>query len=316
MALNLRIPELDGATGWLNSEPLTPADLRGHVVLAQFWTYTCINWLRTLSHVRAWAGKYADDGLIVLGIHTPEFVFEREVDNVKRAVAERMIEYPVVLDNDYAVWDAFANRYWPALYLVDSDGAIVYTHFGEGQYDETERMIQRLLGDDRELVDVDGQGLEAEADWNDLRSPETYLGYAQGRGFASDGGASFDGAREYTAPAQLERNSWALSGRWALRRDRVALEQAGGRIAYRFHARDVHLVLAPADRDRPVPFRVLLDGGAPGDAHGADVAADGSGVVQDARLYQLVRQPGKIHDTTFAIEFAEPGVEAFVFTFG
>jgi len=316
MATHVHIPTLEGATGWLNSEPLTPEDLHGHVVLSQFWTYTCINWLRTLPHVRAWAAKYADDGLIVLGIHTPEFVFERDVDKVRRAVAARMIEYPVVLDSDYGVWEAFGNRYWPAIYLADRDGAIRYEHFGEGRFEETERAIQELLGIESDLVDPEGVGAEADADWDDLGSPETYLGYARGQGFASGGGAAFDSPHAYTVPETLRLNSWALDGTWRLRRDRATLVDAGGRIAFRFHARDVHLVLAPSDAAQPVRFRLLIDGDAPGDAHGADVAADGSGTVDESRLYQLVRRPGPIDDATFEIEFLEPGVEAFVFTFG
>jgi thiol-disulfide isomerase/thioredoxin len=312
----LHMPSFGGATGWLNSEPLDPAGLRGRVVLVDFWTFTCINWLRTEPYVRAWSQGYHDDGLVVLGVHTPEFAFEHEVDGVRRAIEARGIDYPVALDNDYAVWSAFDNHYWPALYFVDREGIIRDHHFGEGRYEQSERELQRLLGVEREPVSVEGVGVEAEASWDDLGSPETYLGYDQARGFAAATEAELDAPHTYPRHDGLALNAWTLSGSWTLGPDRAVLHEAGGAIAYRFHARDVHLVLRPAVPDRPVRFRVLLDGGAPGAAHGSDVADDGTGVVREGRLYQLVRQPGRIRDATFEIAFEDPGVEAFVFTFG
>jgi thiol-disulfide isomerase/thioredoxin len=309
------IPPLDGATGWLNSEPLTPEALRGRVVLVQFWTYTCINWLRTLPQVRAWAETYKDAGLIVLGVHTPEFEFEHDLDSVKRAVASRAITYPVAIDNDYAVWSAFDNHYWPALYLIGADGAIHYEHFGEGQYAETERAIQQLVGKSSKPVNVTAKGAEVEADWDDLGSPETYLGYLRGQGFAS-GNAIFETPQSFAIPERLKLNSWGLSGIWALRRDRIELNSPDGRIAYRFHARDIHLVLAPTVYKQPVRFQVLIDGHPPGSAHGSDIAEDGTGSVDEGRLYQLIRQRGQIRDATFEIVFNDSGAAAFVFTFG
>jgi thiol-disulfide isomerase/thioredoxin len=295
-----RSPGFDGASGWLNSEPLGPDDLRGRVVLVQFWTFTCINWLRTLPYVRAWAEAYENDGLLVVGVHTPEFWFERDVDNVRRAVDAMRIGYPVALDPDYAIWDAFANRYWPALYFVDAEGVIRDEHFGEGRYEQSERSIQQLLGIDRDLVAVDGVGIESAADWDDLDSPETYLGSARGE---RRGGAG-----------SLRRNHWALSGDWRIQDQGVILNEAGGSIAFRFHARDVHLVLRPGDV--PVDFRVTLDGDSPGASHGEDVDEQGNGVLSEPRLYQLIRQPVRIEDHTFEITFLEPGAEAYVFTFG
>ena len=296
------LPHLDGATEWLNSPPLTPAGLRGRVVLVQFWTFTCINWLRTLPYVRAWAEKYENDGLLVLGAHTPEFWFEQDLDNVRRAVKEMQIEYPVAVDNDYAIWDAFANRYWPALYFVDAEGAIRDHHFGEGRYEQSERVIQQLLAVDRELVSVDGRGAEAAADWENLDSPETYLGSQRAD------------RRSEAAPASLALNHWALSGDWTIQEQGVKLNDAEGSIAFRFRARDLHLVLRP--EDTPVRFRVSLDGEAPGASHGTDVDEQGNGVVSEPRLYQLIRQPGRIEGHTFEITFLEPGIEAYVFTFG
>jgi thiol-disulfide isomerase/thioredoxin len=296
------MPSLDGATAWLNSPPLAPADLRGHVVLVDFWTYTCINWLRTLPYIRAWAKAYENDGLVVVGVHTPEFPFEHDLDNVRRAVKDMQIEYPVALDSDYAIWDAFANRYWPALYIVDAEGVIRDHHFGEGRYEQSERVVQQLLGVDRELVSVDGGGAEAAADWDDLDSPETYVGYGRAE------------RRAEGAPASLQENQWALSGDWTIREQDAVLNEAGGSIAFRFHARDLHLVLRR--QDTPVSFRVSLDGEAPGASHGTDVDAQGNGVVSDPRLYQLIRQHGRIEEHTFEITFLEPGVEAYVFTFG
>jgi thiol-disulfide isomerase/thioredoxin len=316
------LPSFDGATGWLNSPPLTPAGLLGKVVLVDFWTYTCINWLRTLGYVRAWAEKYGDDGLVVIGVHTPEFPFEREVENVRQAVRNMNVEYPVALDSDYAVWDAFSNRYWPAVYIADAEGRIRHHQFGEGQYVECEMVTQQLLreagsesiGDD--LVAVAADGFEAQADWTNLRSPETYLGYEQAQNLASPGGAELDKPRTYFAPDSLELNHWALSGDWTIGRGASVLNQADGRIAFRFHARDVHLVMGPRARGTSVPFRVLVDGEPPGAAHGLDVDEQGHGTVAEQRLYQLIREPGSITDRTFELTFLAPGVEAYVFTFG
>jgi len=311
----VHMPALGGATGWLNSEPLGPDELRGRVVLVDFWTFTCINWLRTEPYVRAWSRAYRDDGLVVIGVHTPEFSFEHGIDRVRQAIKEREIDYPVAVDNDYAIWSAFDNHYWPALYFVDSDGVIRDHHFGEGRYEESEGVIQRLLGIERELVSVEGVGLEAEADWDQLRTPETYLGYGRSEDFASPGGAAFDELSGYELPKRLRFNHWALAGEWTIGRENVVLDRAGGSIAYRFHARDAHLVLS-AGAHSPIPFRVLIDGEAPGPAHGVDVDEDGNGLLREGRLYQLVRQDGEVRDRTLEITFHEPGAEAYVFTFG
>jgi hypothetical protein len=316
------LARFDGATGWLNSPPLAPPDLRGKVVLVDFWTYTCINWLRTLGYVRAWTEKYRDRGLVVIGVHTPEFPFERDVDNVRSAVEKMCVGYPVALDSDYAVWQAFANRYWPAIYIADAEGRIRHHQFGEGGYAECEMVIQRLLreagyasiGDD--VVRVAGQGLEAQADWANLESPESYLGYEQGRNFASTEGAQLDRPRTYVTPESLNLNHWALSGTWTIARRACVLNAADGRITFRFHARDVHLVMGPAVRGTSVPFRVLLDGEPPKDAHGLDVDERGHGTLVEQRLHQLIRQHGAIQDSTFEITFLTPGAEAHVFTFG
>jgi thiol-disulfide isomerase/thioredoxin len=315
VSTRLHMPSLGGATEWLNSEPLGTAELRGHVVLVDFWTLTCINWLRTVPYVRAWSQAYRHDGLLVIGVHTPEFSFEHEIDRVRQATRERGIDYPVAVDNDYGIWSAFGNHYWPALYFVDADGIIRDHHFGEGRYEESERVIQRLLGVDRELVSVEGRGVEAEADWGHLRTPETYLGYERGEHFGSVGGAAFDRRRAYELPERLRLNHWALGGEWTIGRGTVVLDQAGGSIAYRFHARDAHLVLSPGTR-APIPFRVLLDGEAPGLSHGVDVDEDGNGLLRDGRLYQLVREHDAVRDRTLEITFLEPGAEAYVFTFG
>jgi thiol-disulfide isomerase/thioredoxin len=311
----LHMPSLGGAAEWINSEPLDPAGLRGHVVLVDFWTLTCINWLRQEPYVRAWSRAYRDDGLVVLGVHTPEFSFEHELDLVRKATTERAIDYPVAVDNDYEIWNAFANHYWPALYFVDTDGIIRDHHFGEGRYEQSERVIQRLLDVDRELVSVEGAGVEAEADWDHLRTPETYLGYGRSEDVASPDGAAFDERRAYELPERLRFNDWALAGEWTIGPESVVLEQAGGSIAYRFHARDAHLVLAPGARE-PIPFRVLLDGEAPGPSHGMDVDEDGNGLLRDGRLYQLVREQDGVRERTLEITFLEPGPEAYVFTFG
>jgi thiol-disulfide isomerase/thioredoxin len=300
--VRLHLPSFEGATAWLNTEPLGPDQLRGRVVLVDFWTLTCINWLRTEPYVRAWSQTYRDHGLVVVGVHTPEFSFEHEVDRVRLAIKERDIDYPVVVDNDYAVWSAFDNHYWPALYFVDTDGIIQDHHFGEGRYEESERSIQRLLGVRREPVAVEGVGVEAEADWDQLRTPETYLGDGRSERFTSLG-------------EPLRLNHWALAGEWTVERERVVLDRAGGSIAYRFHARDVHLVLS-VGAGRSIPFRVLLDGQAPGASHGLDIDEEGQGVLRDGRLYQLVRQVGEVRERTVEITFAEAGAEAYVFTFG
>ena len=268
-----------------------------------FWTLTCINWLRQEPYVRAWSQAYRDDGLIVIGVHTPEFSFEHEVDLVARATQERGIDYPVAVDNQYEIWTAFDNHYWPALYFVDADGTIRDDHFGEGRYEQSERVIQRLLGVERELVSAEGLGVEAEADWDHLRTPETYLGYGRGERFASEG------------PERLPLNHWALAGNWTVGSESVVLDQAGGSLAYRFHARDAHLVLSPGARE-PIPFRVLLDGEAPGPSHGVDVDEDGNGLLRDGRLYQLVREPDAVRERTLEVTFLEPGAEAYAFTFG
>ena len=321
------IPSLDGATAWLNSAPLTTDALHGKVVLVDFWTYTCINWLRTLPYIRAWHEAYQDHGLVVIGVHTPEFPFEHDLENVRRAVNEMQVTYPVAIDNDYAIWEAFDNHYWPALYLVDTEGRIRHQQFGEGDYDEAERIMQQLLaeaGDDRvgedrvgeDLVAVDAHGVELAADWEHLGSGETYVGHERAENFASPDGAVLNVPHLYTAPAQLRRNEWALSGDWTVERGFAALNSADGRIAYRFHARDLHLVLRPAEHWTTVRFRVFLDGQPAGAAHGSDVDEYGVGVVREPRLYQLIRQPAHIVDRLFEIEFLDAGVEAYAFTFG
>jgi thiol-disulfide isomerase/thioredoxin len=310
------MPSLAGAIEWLNSEPLTTGGLRGNVVLVDFWTYTCINWLRTLSYLRAWEEKYREHGLVVIGVHTPEFPFEHDLENVRKLVKELRVGYPVAIDNDYAVWDAFSNRYWPALYLADAEGAIRFHHFGEGRYSESERAIQELLGVDDELVSVEGSGLEAQADWDNLESPETYLGYGQAERFASSGRAEGDERQTYVAPDSLRTNRWALAGDWTIGRHASVLHEAGGRLVYRFHARDLHLVMAPAEGGPPVAFRVLIDGSPPGPSHGGDIDERGAGVVSEPRLYQLIRQQGRIRDRTFEITFLDPGAQVYAFTFG
>jgi len=315
------MPSFDGATTWLNSPPLTAKGLRGKVVLVDFWTYTCINWLRTLPYVRAWAEKYKDQGLVVIGVHTPEFEFERDLDNVRRAVKEMNVGYPVAVDSRYAIWRAFDNNYWPALYFIDARGRIRHHHFGEGEYAHSELVIQQLLAEagarvDRDLVAVEASGAEAAADWGSLKSPENYLGLERTENFASPGGAALGKQRLYTAPAQLALNQWALSGDWTVERHAIRVNKAGGRIAYRFHARDVHLVMGPAARGTSVRFRVLIDGKPPGAAHGIDVDEQGNGTATEQRLYQLIRQPKPIGDRQFEIEFLDPGVQAFAFTFG
>ncbi|WP_138731532.1 redoxin domain-containing protein [Modestobacter excelsi] len=315
MVTRLHMPSLGGATEWLNSGQLSSADLRGQVVLVDFWTLTCINWLRTAPYVRAWWRAYRDDGLVVIGVHTPEFSFEHEVDGVRRATKEREIDYPVAVDSDFGIWTAFDNHYWPALYFVDAEGIIRDQHFGEGRYEHSERVIQGLLGVDRPLLSVEGLGVEAQADWAHLRSPETYLGSDRGTAFASPGGSAAGRLRAYELPERLSSNHWALSGEWRVGGESVVLARAGGRIAYRFHARDAHLVLSPGARG-PIPFRVLLDGEAPGPSHGVDVDEAGRGVLGEGRMYQLVRQHDRVRDRTLEITFLEAGAEAYSFTFG
>jgi thiol-disulfide isomerase/thioredoxin len=316
------LPSFSGATAWLNSPPLSAADLRGNVVLIDFWTYTCINWLRTLPYVRAWAEKYREHGVVTIGVHTPEFSFEHDLQNVRRAAKDMKVSYPIAIDNDYAIWDAFDNHYWPTLYLVDAQGHIRYHHFGEGAYEQSEMMIQQLLaeagigGIDDELVSVDAQGAEAAADWDSLRSAENYVGYERTENFASPGDAVLDQPRVYAVPARFSLNEWAVSGEWTVGREATVLNKANGRITYRFHARDLHLVMGPATRGTSVRFRVFLDGRPPGAAYGIDVDEQGNGTVTDQRLYQLIRQPKPIADRQFEIEFLDAGVEAFAFTFG
>jgi thiol-disulfide isomerase/thioredoxin len=315
------LPDFDGAAGWLNSPPLTAEGLRGKVVLADFWTYTCINWLRTLGYLRAWAEKYGEHGLVIVGVHTPEFPFERDEDNVREAAAEMRVEYPIALDPDYAVWSAFGNRYWPAAYFADADGRIRHHQFGEGGYEECERVIRQLLmeagRDDVPggLVSVADEGVEAQADWASLGSPETYLGFQQGHNFASPGGVALDAPRDYSLPDELPLNAWALSGAWTVERRASVANGTGAGLAFRFRARDVNLVLRSRD-GAPVPFEVLVDGEKPGAAHGVDADEDGRGTLGMPRLYQLVRRQPPFDDATFEITFHEPGVEAYVFTFG
>ena len=315
------MPSFAGATAWLNSPSLTPQQLRGKVVLVDFWTYSCINCLRSLPYVRAWAAKYKDHGLVVIGVHAPEFAFEKDIDNVRRAVRDLGVTYPVALDNDLKIWQAFNNEYWPAHYFIDAQGRIRHHHFGEGEYDDSERVIQELLKEagyrdiPTGIVDPRASGAQAAADNSDMQSPETYVGYGRGAGFAS-GEAVADISHSYSAPAALERNHWGLNGAWTIGRQATVLDSAPGRIVYRFHARDLHLVLGPAQGGKPVRFRITIDGVAPGPAHGADTDAQGNGTVTEQRLYQLVRQNGPVADRTFAIEFLDPGVQAFAFTFG
>ena len=316
------LPSLGGATEWLNSPPLTTAGLRGNVVLVDFWTYTCINWLRTLPYLRAWAEKYKDQGLVVIGVHTPEFDFEHDLDNVRQQVKDLRVEFPVAIDNDYAIWSAFDNHYWPALYFADAQGQIRHHRFGEGDDEQSEMVIQRLLTEagtsliGQELVSVDPGGVEAAADWDSLWSPENYLGYERAENFASPDGAVLDTRHVYATPARLRLNHWALAGDWTVGRQATVLNQAGGRILYRFHARDLHLVMAPTTPGGPVRFRVRLDDQPPGAAHGTDLDEQGNGTLTQPRLYQLLRQPGPVTDRTLEVTFLDPGVQAYAFTFG
>ncbi len=316
------LPSLDGATEWINSTPLTPSDLRGKVALFDFCTYTCINWIRTLPYIRAWAERYSDDGLVMVGVHTPEFSFEKDLENVREALKQMRVTYPVAVDSDHAIWEAFANQYWPALYLVDAEGRIRHHRFGEGDYDRSEIVIQQLLaeagaeGIGNELVSVDPQGSEVAADWGGLGSGETYLGYRRTDGFASPGGLTPNEARVYDIPDRLRRNHWALAGDWTATPEAVVLNEPNGRIARHFEARDLHVVMGPPARGSSVRFRVFIDGEPPGAAAGSDVDAGGSGRLDQQRMYQLIRQHGRITDRLFEIEFLDAGAEGFAFTFG
>lgn len=311
-----------GATTWINSPPLTPAGLRGKVVLVQFWTYTCINWLRTQAYYRAWSRRYRDNGLVTIGVHTPEFTFEHDLDNVRWAVQARKIDYPVAVDNDFEVWRSFANNYWPALYFVDTEGRIRHHRFGEGDFERSEMVIRQLLADAgvtgvaEGLVTVDPNPDEVQADWENLGSPESYLGYEKQNGFDAPGGITESSPHAYEAPLRLGLNRWSLSGDWTMRPDRSVLNAPGGRIVYQFHARDVNLVMGPAEKGKPVGFRVYLDGQPAGAEHGADVDPDGSGTAVQQRMYQLIRQRHSIRDRRFEIEFQDAGAEGFCFTFG
>jgi thiol-disulfide isomerase/thioredoxin len=309
------------ATAWLNSPPQTATDLRGKVVVVQFWTYTCINWRRTLPYIRAWSAKYREQGLVVIGVHTPEFDFEENVDNVRSALAEMHIDYPVAIDNQRSIWNAFHNIYWPALYLVDAGGHIRYRQFGEGEYARTEREIQKLLAESgghpsNNLAVVAPLGAEVSADLRNLRSPESYLGYEMAERFASKGGAVQNRRHEYVAPHRLSLNEWALSGFWIIGRQAALLDDASGKLVYRFRARDLNLIMAPSVRGRPVRFRVLIDGHSPGPASGTDIDEQGFGTVSEPRMYQLIRQPGMIADRECVIEFLSSGVSVYDFTFG
>jgi thiol-disulfide isomerase/thioredoxin len=314
---------LGRATAWLNSAPLTAADLEGKVVLVDFWTYTCINWLRTVPYVRAWADRYKEQGLVIIGVHTPEFSFEADVDNVRRSAQERGLTYPIAIDNDRAIWHGFGNHYWPALYFIDAAGQVRHHHFGEGNYEESEMRIRQLLaaagsggGIDRAPVSFEARGPEVAADWSSLQSPETYVGHQRAEKFASPGGATANTRRRYSVPPRLRLNQWALSGEWTVKTEAAVLNAAGGRIAFRFHARDLHLIMGPAARGRAVRFRVFIDGQPPGAGHGSDVDDQGNGTVTEQSLYQLIRQWGPIADRQFEIEFLDSGAEAFAFTFG
>jgi len=315
------MPELAGAVGWLNTAPLNPAALRGKVVLIDFWTYTCINSLRPLPYVKSWAAKYRNAGLVVIGVHTPEFSFEKERVNVENAVRELKIIYPVAIDSNYKIWQAFRNEYWPAQYFIDGKGRIRYHHAGEGDYGALERVIQELLrergaaGVDASLVSTSAGGIEA-APSMDEGSPETFIGYDHTERFASPQGLARDSRQTYSLPAKPLLNQWGLSGTWTVGGESVVLEEAPGRILFQFHSRDLHLVVAPTKGGKPVRFKVTLDGTAPGDSHGSDSAPDGTGVVREPRLYQLIRQKGQVRDRTFVIEFLDPGVQALDFTFG
>ena len=315
-------PSLTGATGWLNTKPLNLADLRAKVVLIDFWTYTCINWRRTLPYVSEWASKYKDKGLVVIGVHTPEFTFEHKLQNIKNAIKAMNINYPVAVDSDYEIWKSFQNNYWPALYLIDANGKIRYQKFGEGDYPESELMIQKLLKEasasnvPTQTVSLQPGGFEAAADWRNLKSPESYVGYGSTQGFASPGGVIADKQVLYTTPGNLKLNQWALSGEWTIEKERVRLNGKQGKIIYRFHARDINLIMGPGAKASALKFRVLIDGNPPGKAHGLDIDLNGNGTVTEPRMYQLIRQQGPIIDHEFQIEFPDPKAEVYDFTFG
>ncbi|MEU8793653.1 redoxin family protein [Streptomyces sp. NPDC048643] len=309
------MPALDGATQWINSEPLDPPALRGHTVLVQFWTLSCINWLRTQPYVRAWSQAYQDKGLVIIGVHTPEFSFEHDIHNVRQAVAQRGISYPVAVDSDYTIWRAFGNQYWPALYFIDDNGRIQDHHFGEGHYTESEYLIQQMLGIARYPVSPEGDGVEADADWAHLLTPETYLGFIRTENFEAPNGVVLNAPRVYETPEPLQSKHWALAGTWTVRQEFVQLDQPGGSIACQFLARDAHLVLTRQTLE-PIEFRVLLDGEAPGRSHGVDVDADGNGTLDESRLYQLIRTNGTVGERRLQITFSQPGALAYVFTFG
>jgi thiol-disulfide isomerase/thioredoxin len=303
------LASLGSATAWINTPPLSAEGLRGRIVVVQFWTYSCVNWIRTVPYTRAWARKYRDQGVVVIGVHAPEFEFERRLDNARWGTRLFQVEYPVAVDNDFAIWRAFGNRYWPALFILDGRGRIRYRHFGEGEYERTERVIQELIAEAQErdpagdVVAVTPEGAEVAADWAHVRSPETYLGSARGE-------------NRVAPDARLRLNQWSLAGDWTVQAEGAVLHRADGRIAFRFHARDVNLVMTPGERGTPVRYRVLVDGGAPGPAHGVDVDAEGSGVVTEPRMYQLIRQPDTVGERLFEIRFLDPGVRVYVFTFG
>jgi thiol-disulfide isomerase/thioredoxin len=315
-------PSLSGATGWLNTQPLTLANLRGKVVLIDFWTYTCINWRRTLPYIREWASKYKDQGLVVIGVHTPEFPFEKRLENISRSVKEMNIGYPVAVDSNFEIWNSFQNEYWPALYLIDAKGRIRYQKFGEGDYHESELQIQQLLKEvsgknvSNKIVALRPQGFEAAADWGNLKSAENYVGYSRTHGFASPVELDTDKQVLYFAPKQLKLNQWGLSGEWSMRKESLFLSKARGKIIYSFHARDLHLIMGSAMPGTSIKFRVLIDGNPPGSAHGLDVDSSGNGTVTEQRMYQLIRQPGPIINREFQIEFLDPEVEVYDFTFG
>jgi thiol-disulfide isomerase/thioredoxin len=315
------LSSLLGARQWLNGKPLRAEDLRGKVVLVNFWTYSCINSLRPLPYLRAWADKYGKNGLVVIGVHTPEFGFEKDLGNVRKAIMAQGIGYPVTLDSDFAVWRSFGNRGWPGFYFIGADGRVRHAALGEGDYAASEQLIQKLLAEagapaNGPIAEVPGQAIQAAADWASLRSPETYLGHAQAQNFASPGGARADVASQYRAPAEPALNHWGLAGSWTIGGEFATLDSRTGSIRYRFHARDLHLVLGAPANGRPARFRVTVDGAAPGADHGSDVDAEGMGIVREDRLYQLIRQARPVADRTFEIEFLDPGVRAYVFTFG
>lgn len=313
---------LSGATGWINSKPLTAKELKGKVVLVDFWDYSCINCIRAIPYVRAWADKYKVNGLVVLGVHTPEFDFEKELPNVQKAAQKFNMSYPIALDSNYKIWNAFHNQYWPAEYFIDAKGKVRYEHFGEGDYDQSEKWIQKLLKEasaapmSASTVTVQAVGEQAAADMKDVRSPETYIGYGRAQNFSSPGGIKHDAEKAYTDPKHLSLNDWGLIGNWIDHEQAATLSSAGGKIVFRFHSRDLHLVLGPSSDGKPIRFRVTIDGQAPGENHGVDTDAQGNGIVTAYRLYQLIRQKGAIADHTFAIEFLDPGVQAFSLTFG